>query len=241
MRLVDAHCHADEYTTSVLKDFIDKLNLTIVGVGINYASSLKIVEHARVLSHFIPCIGIHPWEVGKIQENEVEKIIDLLFKNKIKCLGEIGLDMRFARDTIGKQREIFKTFLEVARENDLILNIHSVDTWREIFELLIKYEIRGAVFHWYSGPQDLLERLSEEGYFITINPAVKFQKKHRGILKAAPLEILLTESDGPYNYRGYNLSPPLIPELLAEIARVKEIEKKDAVKIVYSNFKRLFS
>ena len=238
MMLVDAHCHADEYSIDRLKYFIERYNMVIVGVGMDYASSLKILEYSKQLSNFIPCVGIHPWNIGKISDDELDNIIQI--STEVKCLGEIGLDTRFAGDTIDKQRVIFQRFLEIAPERNLILNIHSVDTWKEILDLLIKYDIKGAVFHWYSGPQNLLREIASEGYFITINPAVKFQKKHRRVLEAAPLEILLTESDGPYLYRGVNLSPELIPETLREIAAVKEIDVKEIVKIIYNNFRRLF-
>lgn len=239
MIYVDAHCHADEYSIEKLSAMISKYSMKIVGVSVDYDSAIRILDYGDKLDNFIPCVGIHPWYIEKVNELDITKIFDLI--SRVKCVGEVGLDTRFAATTIDKQREIFIEFLEIARDNDLVLNLHSVDTWREMLELLVKYDINKAIFHWYTGPISLLKEINDSGYMISINPAVKFQKKHLRVLEKAPLEMILTESDGPYQYRGVNLTPEMIPEVINIISDVKEIEVKDVVRIIYKNFEKLFT
>jgi TatD DNase family protein len=88
---------------------------------------------------------------------------------------------------------------------------------------------------------ELLKEIEGAGYFITINPSVTFQEKHKRVLEKAPLEILLTESDGGYVYRGRLLEPPMVRESLESIAKVKGISLEDAEKAVERNFKRAFN
>lgn len=238
MKLVDVHCHADEFKRERLKDFIDRLNMIIVGVGVDYKTSLKVLNYSRELNDFIPCIGVHPWYVNKVGETELKELIALT--RDMKCIGEIGLDTRFASKTIKIQRKIFGLFLEIARENKAVLNIHSVDTWREVLELLVKHDINRAIFHWYTGPIDLLREINDAGYKISINPSVRFQKKHMKVLKEAPIEMIVTESDGPYQYRGYYLTPEMIPDTIKIIARVKGMDEEDVISAIYENFRELF-
>ncbi len=239
MHLVDSHCHADEYSLEKIKEITHKYDMVIVGVSVDYNSSLKILNYSKKISRLIPCVGIHPWYLKKVSESDITKVFDLV--SNVKCIGEIGLDSRFASETINKQRELFLKFLEIARDNKLTLNLHSVDTWREVLELLVRYDIEKAVFHWYTGPIDLLNDINDAGYKISINVALKFQKKHLKVLENAPIEMIVTESDGPYLYRGQNLTPEMIPELVDIISRVKEIDKKEVIRIVYRNFEELFT
>ncbi len=236
--LVDVHCHADEYSIHRLREFIYKFKMIIVGVSVDLKSSLKILEYSKELNNFIPCVGLHPWYVDKLSEDGIDEVFRL--SRNIKCIGEVGLDTRFVPKTIEKQRDIFRKFLEIGSEEDTVFNLHSVDTWREVLELLRRYDISKAIFHWYTGPINLLKDINDAGYFISINPSVKFQKKHKKVLEKAPIEMILTESDGPYLYKGYNLSPEMISESIDIIAEIKGLERKEAVEIVYRNFEKIF-
>lgn len=236
---VDAHVHIYGYSIDTVKRFIRDLEIILLGVAEDLSSSMKVLELSSKVNSLIPAVGIHPWNIKDSSYSELEKVLEIA--KSVRILGEIGLDKRFARESIDKQLEFLEKFLSFASENDLRVNLHTLDAWRDVFELLVRYEISGAIFHWYSGPIDLLNEIDAQGYFITINPAVKFQKKHREILKKAPIEMILTESDGPYNYKGVNLSPALIPDTVKEIARVKEIEEKEVKKIIYKNFQRYLS
>ncbi|MHA1616935.1 MAG: TatD family hydrolase [Candidatus Njordarchaeales archaeon] len=236
---VDAHAHIYGFSLEVIANFVNNYNLVIIGVAEDLESSLRILEISNKIPKVIPAIGIHPWNIQKADEKSLEKVLELA--HNVKILGEIGLDKRFAKESIEKQRKFLEKFLVFASENNLRVNLHTLDAWNEILDLLIKYEIEKAIFHWYSGPLPLLKELEAQGYFITINPAVKFQRKHRMVLEKAPIEIILTESDGPYNYRGVSLTPELIPEVVKEIADVKEISEQEAKEIIYKNFQKFLS
>ncbi|MGC8932678.1 MAG: TatD family hydrolase, partial [Candidatus Methanodesulfokora sp.] len=134
-----------------------------------------------------------------------------------------------------KQMEFFRRQLLIAKDLDLSVNLHSLDSWREVLDLLDRYEIRRANFHWYTGPLELLEEIEERGYFISINPAVSIQRKHMDILRAAPVEILLTESDAPYVYRGIELKPEMIKDVIKIIAKEKSMLEAEVEGIVYEN------
>ncbi|HDD56745.1 MAG TPA: hypothetical protein ENG18_01845 [Nitrososphaeria archaeon] len=104
---------------------------------------------------------------------------------------------------------------------------------------MLKMDVRRALFHWYTGPIRLLKDIGEAGYYISINPAVKIQPKHRRILENAELEMIITESDGPYNYRGLKLKPTMISDLIEFISNIKDVDRISLEKIIERNFERL--
>ena len=222
---VDAHVHLHE-DPSLASD-----KVIVVAVSDDLESSKKTLE-----LNAIPCIGIHPWSVENSSERDLDEIEKMA--EDVPCLGEIGLDYRYVKDK-DRERRFFERFLTIAREYDLAVNLHALDAWRDVFELLLKYDINKAYFHWYNGPLDLIEEIVTQGYFIGINVALKIQKKHVKVLERTPLGSLLTESDGPYNYRGMKLGPSMIPELVETVARVKGVSVTVVINTVKSNLERL--
>lgn len=234
-KYIDAHCHLYEFPD----DYIEKVvrELIILAVSDDRSSSQRTTVLSTEYSTVYACIGVHPWEVGE-QEVDIEFFKQLVEKcEKVVCIGEIGLDRLFVPHTYNLQLEVFVKFLELAHEYDLAVNLHAAGAWRDVFDLVIKYDINRAIFHWYTGPLNLLEELIETGYKISINPSLYFQKKHRRVLEACPLKAILTESDGPYKYRGLYLRPDLIPELVETIALIKNVDVNSLIKVINQNLK----
>jgi TatD DNase family protein len=75
---------------------------------------------------------------------------------------------------------------------------------------------------------------------ITINPAAKIQPRHREVIEEAPIDMILTESDGPYEYRGLSLRPDMVEDLVKLIAEVKGMRVEDVEEAIEFNFRRLF-
>ena len=236
MRLFDSHCHLHEFLDSRIEEFTR--DITIVAVSDDYPSSRRTVELASRFNNVIPCVGIHPWSVDKVPQDEfrnVEKLVE-----NARCIGEVGLDRRFVKETYDKQREVFEAFLRLAREYDLPVNVHAPDAWRDVFNLLLKYDIDRAVIHWYTGPLDLIDDIEAAGYFISINAAIKIQEKSKRVAKEAPLKMLLVESDGPYEYRGLQLEPPMIREAIGIIAELRGSTFDAVAEAIAENFRRVF-
>ncbi len=242
---IDFHCHLYKYGAREISNFIERYRIKIVGVSDDYRSSiemLKLAESNR--GHIVPCVGVHPWTVSEIENyrEEIDSVLRILNDNPgIKCIGEVGLDKKFVpADAYGRLLESFKIFVSYASERNMVLNIHAAGAWREAFEVVNNSGVDKAIFHWYTGPLDLLKDLCSAGYYITINPAVKIQNKHRIVAENVDLKCMLVESDGPYKYRGLNLDPPMIIETIEYISNLRSIEPKDIVSSITSSFRHLF-
>ena len=150
------------------------------------------------------------------------------------------LDRKFVPQTFDRQLEFFRTFVEWARDYDLPLNIHSPDAWRDVLEIIRKSDVNKALFHWYTGPLNLLGEIKDYGYYISINAAIKIQEKSKLVAREAPLDIILLESDGPYEYRGITLEPPIVKDAALIVAEIKGVHLEELWDRVRGNFSRLF-
>ncbi|WP_440059679.1 TatD family hydrolase [Thermogladius sp. 4427co] len=239
MKLVDAHVHCHEMSVSDI-DSLSAEGFILVCVSDDYESSIKTIELAEKYNSIVPCIGVHPWEIGR---EDFRKVLDLVEKNidRVKCLGEVGLDKQFVPETFDKQLEFFSRIVEISREYKLLLNLHTPKAWRDVYEILLRRDIEKAYFHWYTGPVDLMEEIQGAGYYIGLNPAFKIQGKHRDIIQRANLDKALTESDAPYEYKGLKLSPRMIHETISYISETRGVDKNNLVEMFYRNLLKLIS
>ncbi|RLF99773.1 MAG: TatD family deoxyribonuclease [Candidatus Wolframiiraptor sp.] len=233
--LIDAHCHAYEFSHEDLRKY--RSSFRIICVSEDLESSIKSLEIGEAFPNIVSFIGLHPWNVPETPRSEIEEIVKLIEKREVAGLGEIGLDKRMGK-AYQRQKEIFEIFCKLAVEYGLPVNLHALDAWGDVLAILRRYDVERAVFHWYSGPIDLLKELSDNGYMVTINPSVKIQRRHRMVLEEVSLDMVMTESDGPYQYRGLNLKPDMIPELVEFIAEVKDTRREVVEELIERNFLR---
>lgn len=232
--LVDAHCHVHEYGDDEIKGFG---NIRIAGVAMDLESSGATLELAKRFRNIDPFVGLHPWNLHK-NLDELERIKSLAVSGGASGLGEVGVDSRFARAPLKEQLKVFSEICELAADKGLPLNVHALGGWDSVVKTCIRIGVKSLLLHWYTGPLELLKEIRDAGYFISINPAVTIQAKHMQILREADMEIILTESDGPYNYRGLELTPRSLPGLLNTIASVKGLTVAEASSQIYENYLR---
>jgi len=238
MKYIDSHCHLYKFNEIEIKRIIKNKDIIILSVSEDLESSLKNLVLSQLNENVIPAIGIHPWNIEKINENTFKIIEDIIKDNKIKIIGEIGLDKKFKPETYEKQKEIFEKFLNLAKEYDLNLNLHTPNASNDVFDLLIKYDIKKAYFHWYSGDEKLLEEIIDKGYFIGINVATIVNEKYKKYIEIADIKNIITESDGPYNYKGIILHPDMLKDLYKLISDIRKIDLEELSNIIQNNFAR---
>ncbi|MFN4045961.1 MAG: TatD family hydrolase [Acidilobaceae archaeon] len=238
--LYDMHCHAYDLEDLEAIFEADK-DIVIVAVSDDLESLLRVLELERMYpGRVYACAGFHPWSIRDGALHQVDTIVRLASREGLGCVGEVGLDRRFlGLETWSLQVRIFREFLRLAVDIGAFVNIHAPDAWSEALGELIGLSVERAMFHWYTGPQDLVEVIGEMGYKISINPAIKIQEKHARIAATTPLKYIVFESDAPYNYRGLKLAPPMIRESIALVAKLKNTTQNHVEEAAESNSRRL--
>lgn len=236
LMLYDAHTHLHEFLDSRIAEFVREI--TITAVSDDYPSSKRTIDLANTYENIVPCIGIHPWNVDKVGLDELKQLDKLI--SEARCIGEVGLDRRFVPQTFSRQVEFFRVFVNWARDYGLPLNIHAPDAWVDVLEIVRRADVDGALFHWYTGPLNLIQEIRDYGYYISINAAIKVQEKSRVVARETPLDMILLESDGPYEYRGITLEPPMVKEAANIVAQLKGVGIDNLWESIANNFSRLF-
>jgi TatD DNase family protein len=205
---VDTHAHLSELEDreGVIHRAKEAGVEAIIAMGTNLASSIATFEWAEEYPEFVhPAIGIHPTEFLK---DDVPETLRYIQENtsKVVAVGEIGLDYwdKAARKDEGvreMQRDTYIKQLQIAREHDLPASVHGRGSWQDALDLAVAHGPERIVFHWYSGPLDVLDSLLDRGYIISATPAAEYSKDHRAALEHAPIESILVETDCPVYMR----------------------------------------
>jgi TatD DNase family protein len=235
---IDAHIHAIDFEKEEIEEFLHKHTI-LLAVSEDIETSKDTLALSEEYNNIIPCVGIHPWNATKTTERDIRELKDIISTMEQPCLGEVGLDKKFTPHTLEAQKKLFGNIIEIAEEEKALMNLHTAGTWRETFELINQRGVEKAIFHWYTGPLDLIEKIVEKGYMISVNAASLIQEKSVKVIEKTPLTAMLTESDGPYNYHGLRLTPLLLPKLVGLIAKVKAEDGERVRKIVYENLKSI--
>lgn len=239
--LIDAHAHLEELddVTNSLSEAKSHGVKGIIAVGMDLGSNKKTLEIAQRTRGFVfPAIGYHPW---RLKENEVEENLSFIKDHIQECiaLGEIGLDYKVhvKKDL---QWKVFGEILDLAVECDKPVILHCRFSHKRTYEMVVERAIKKAVFHWYAGPLDLLEKILEDGYFISATPALAYSPLHQQAIIMAPIERILLETDTPVSYQGKESSLKDVKISLKQVARLKELDPLVVAKQTTSNATRFF-
>lgn len=218
---IDGHAHLDEIDD--LESSVSEARaagvVAIVGVGMTIESNQKILSLAEKYPGFIhPAIGYHPWE---IKRETVDSTLAFIARHLLACvaLGEVGLDYK-AKVKKALQREVLSRLLELASRCGKPVILHCRFSHERTLELVRESGLERAVFHWYNGSLEMLERILDHGYSISATPALEYSPPQREAVRHAPLERILIETDSPVEYRGKASRPVDVrrtAQLVAEI------------------------
>jgi TatD DNase family protein len=239
--VIDTHVHLDELTDpegAILEARKAGL-IGLVAVGMDLKSNEKILAFSRLYPGFVfPAIGYHPWNISisGIRDN-----LDYLRQHldQAIALGEMGLDYK---TSVPRELQdwIFKDLLELALEKQKPIILHCRLSHQPAFELIRKYALKKVVFHWYSGPPDILKELLLAGYLISATPALAYSSRHREAVAAAPLKQILIETDSPVAYQGETASPSQVLRTLTELSKIKGIAIEEAALKTTQNARDFF-
>ena len=251
--IFDSHAHYDDEAFAKDREVL-LAGMPGAGIGkiLNVGASLAGAEASVALSRKYPFVyaaaGIHPDDVGTLDEEKLQRLRDLCREEKTVAIGEIGLDYYWDKEPREIQKKWFREQLALAREQQLPVSIHSRDAAQDTFEILKSDHAGGAggVLHCFSSSPQLAEEYVKMGYYIGIGGTVTFKNARvpKEVAARVPLERILIETDCPYlaptPHRGKRNSSLNLPLVIQEIARIKGLTPDDVETATYENACRLF-
>ena len=251
--IFETHAHYDdEKFDEDRAELLSSMQENGIGRIINVSANLESLENTRKLMEQYPFIygafGLHPDEVGDLNEDVMERMRGLCRLEKAVAVGEIGLDYYWDKENHEKQQYWFRRQIALAREEKLPMIIHSreaaADTLRVMKEE--KSEEIGGVIHCFSYSAEMAEEYLKMGFYLGIGGVVTFKnaKKIKEVVQMAPMERILLETDSPYlapvPYRGKRNSSLYLPYVVREIAELKGISEEEVIETTEKNAVRLF-
>lgn len=243
---IDAHSHIDlldDYKTAIKN--ADKENVKIIVAGIDAKSNRKILEIKRENPQVEICLGIYPTETLKLSGREINSEIEFIKKNKdeIVAIGEVGLDLKEnSQETLEKQKENLSKFVQLAKELNKPIIIHSRKAEEECVNLLEKLNYKKVVMHCFSGNFKLVKRIIENNWILTIPTSVKNSEHFQKVIELVPIKNLLCETDSPYLHpdKKFPNEPANVIESYKKISEIKKIPLKEVEKILEKNYANFF-
>ncbi len=256
--MIDSHCHlaSDDFAAD-LAAVVDRAR------GAGLTSALCIVsagdqaEEARApgVGHLWPAVrfavGIHPHQAGNFAgsiDRAVDTVRRSLGERHACAIGEIGLDYHYDFSPREVQQEVFRAQLQLARELQLPVVIHTREATDDTFRMLGEEgagEVRG-VFHCFTGDEAMARAALAIDFYVSFAGIVTFPRAEslRAAAKIVPADRVLAETDAPYlapvPHRGKRNEPAYVARVLETLAEVRGAPVPDVAAQVTRNFEALF-
>lgn len=246
--LTDAHAHLgdpafDSDREEVLTRAHDAGVGAIVVVGETLDDARRNLELAERHPELRPCAGLYPTHLDLEQAEAVRALIRAE-RSRLVAIGEVGLDRWVIQDQgeLELQREIFGSFVELARETCLPLNVHSRSAGHHVISFLLERGAERVLLHAFDGKASKAMPAVEAGYFFSVPPSIVRSQQKRKLVERLPLGCLLLETDSPVlgPTREERNEPSNVRVSLRAIAEIKGVAEEAVAEATVENAQRLF-
>ena len=252
--IFDTHAHYDDDAfdedRDVLLSGMREQNVEyIVNVGASMASSERSIKLAEKYPFVYAAVGVHPDEVGELDEKKFAKLREWTNHEKVKAVGEIGLDYYWDKEKHDLQKHWFMRQMELASEVKLPMIVHSREAAKDTLDMVIaaKPLNLSGIIHCYSYSVEQAREYLNMGYYIGIGGVVTFKnaKKLKEVAEYTPLSQIVLETDCPYlaptPFRGKRNDSSKIAYVAEELAAIKQIPVEEVIRITNENGRRLYN
>jgi len=256
--LVDVHAHLDHpFLINDIDELIQRAESIglkhIITNGINPATNRMCLQLSKKYNIVMCAMGVYPRDPlkkesengefpSKFDDYDINKEIDFIRKNKhdVVAIGEVGLDFVNGQDS--QQIEDFKKMVKLAEELRKPIIVHSRKAEQKCIEILEGSQLKNIVMHCFSGKKSLVNRIINNGWFLTVPTIVVKSQQFQDIVKIAPLSQLFCETDSPYlsPYKEKRNEPAFVIESYTKIAEIKQMELNEVINNIYMNWQKIF-
>lgn len=218
----------------------------VINVGCDMKSSRESIKMAEKYDYIYAAVGVHPHDAENMKESDLDEIRQMSNHKKVVAIGEIGLDFYYDNSPRDIQRYWFKRQLEIVKELNKPVIIHSRDASQETFDIIKESGVKKGVIHCYSGSAQMAMDYVKMGFYIGVGGVVTFSnaKKLVEVVETIQLEQILIETDSPYlspiPNRGKRNDSRNLQFVVEKIAKIKDISPEKVANITKLNAKQLF-
>jgi len=232
---IDTHAHLDdERFAADLPAVLARAGAAgvrrILAIATTAASSGACVALAGQHPTLAATVGIQPNHVAEAAPGAWDEVVRLVTNEKVRAVGETGLDRHWNDTPFDQQEDYFARHLELARRHDLPVVIHCREAEADVVRMLESdHERHGplkAVMHSFTGDLATAEACLAMGAYISFAGMLTYKNAQdlRDVAARVPLARLLVETDSPYlspvPQRGQRNEPAYVVHTAACLASV---------------------
>ncbi|MGH7829468.1 MAG: TatD family hydrolase [Candidatus Binatia bacterium] len=254
--LIDSHAHIQgtEFAADI-SQVIQRAQeagverIVVVGGAGDLSSNDAAVALAQSHTGLFATVGMHPHDAKTMSEEDWGRLQKLTRERRVVAVGETGLDFYYNHSPRQTQMDLFCRFIQMARETGLPLVVHDREAHHEIAELLRNHgagKVEGVI-HCFTGDDAAARKFLDLGFYLSFSGIVTFKNAEplREVVKKAPLDRMLIETDSPYlapvPHRGTRNEPAFVRIVAETVAEVKRIPLEEVARMTSQNTSRLFS
>lgn len=249
--LFDTHAHLndpafDADREEILKNLPGEGIGYVMNAGCSLASSRDIIAMAERYPYLYASVGSHPDSCDEVNEEVLEQFRQLCRHEKVKAIGEIGLDYHYEDIPRQIQKKAFRMQMELAREVDLPVIVHERDAHEDGMKIVTEFPQVKGVFHCFSGAKEMAQWLVKRDWMVGFTGVLTFKNARKAIeaAQAIPIENIVIETDCPFMapepYRGKRNYPGYLGRMADKLAEIKGLTREEVEHITTQNAKRLY-
>lgn len=255
--IFDTHTHYDDASfdadrEELLSGLFENGVETVVNICADFAGIPNVLQLTDRYDFMYAAVGVHPTEVYDLKDSDIEAVESYakagLASGKTVAIGEIGLDYHYPDTEKEKQKQWFAMQIALAKELKLPIVVHSRDAAADTLDLIRaeKAEEAGGVLHCFSYEPEMAKIYTDMGFYIGVGGVVTFKnaRKLKETVKQMPMERMLLETDCPYlapePFRGKRNNSALIRYVAEEVAKLRDMETEDVIRITAENARRFY-
>ena len=216
------------------------------------ATDIKTAKEVIVLTEkydfLFGAVGVHPHDSKNWESSWIDEIRNLAAHNKIKAIGEIGLDYYYDFSPVEKQKQAFRDQIELAIELNMPIIIHTRESEKDVDEIIESYKNDNlkAQFHCFDGDKNRVKRIIDLGHYISFTGNITFKKAEhlRELVTLVPLDRIMIETDSPFltpvPNRGKRNEPSYVQYIAEKIAQIKNISLEEVSRATTYNAYKFF-
>ena len=251
--MIESHTHMDD---SAFDEDREHLIREIKSSGIEYMMNISAsltsikssMELAKEYEFIYTSVGVHPSETAELDSRNFKWLKEQIKYEKVKAIGEIGLDYYWQEPEKEVQQYWFREQLRLAHEVNLPVIIHSREAAADTYKIMKeeKADQLAGVIHCFSYTKETARDYLNWNYYFGIGGVITFQnaKKLKEAVEYIPIENIILETDSPYlapvPFRGKRNSSLNLPLIAQAIADLKGMNVEKVIEITAENTRRLY-